>query len=112
MDVDELVPFGHRVQLGHGHYLVKAVVVLHELRQGLLQDIGAVLEVGKASQDLLVQLVQRALPPAVERHQDVADPMLLRPQLGLLLPLDQILGLDDEADQVTKMGLQDLLDVL
>ena len=57
VDVDKLPPVRVVPVGGVRHDLVEPVVVLHELRQGLLQDVRPVLEVREGAEDLPVDRV-------------------------------------------------------
>jgi hypothetical protein len=79
------------------------VVVLDELREGLLQDVGSVLEVGERVEDFAVQAVERRLPGGVEVGNDSPDPRFestdIKTRTSAGLPMFQgDLGLFDELD--------------
>ncbi len=79
------------------------MVVLDELREGLLQDVGSVLEVGERVEDFAVKAVERRLPGGVEVGNDSPDPRFESPDIktrtsaGLSM-LQRDLGLFDELD--------------
>lgn len=53
------------------------MVILDQGREGLLEDVGAQLQVGKRGEDLGVDQVQGLFPVAVERPDDLGHPALL-----------------------------------
>ena len=58
MHIDEGILLCTLTEFGHCHDFVKSMVVLHKLRQSLLQNIGPILKVWKRAQNLLVQFIQ------------------------------------------------------
>ena len=78
------------------------MVVLNELREGLLQDVGPVLEVWKRVEHLPVEAVEGGLPCGVESGDDSADQLLISHEIGAgssgLPVLQRDLGLFDEFD--------------
>ena len=57
VDIDHLSPVRMVSEGRVRHDLVEPVIVLDELGQGLLQDVGPVLEVGERAQDLSVDRI-------------------------------------------------------
>lgn len=70
MDVDEFGADGKRVQWRLRNDLIEAVVVLQQLFESLLQNVGATFEVRERFHDVGVHVVDRLLPTRIETpHQ-------------------------------------------